>query len=201
MNPYIAVPLFSLFAYLLGSISPSLLITRLVKGVDVREAGSFHATTTNTIRQVGWGAGVFVAFLDVLKGFIPTYLAIRYTSLEWLPPLIAALAVIGHCWPIFSGFRGGMGLGTAGGALIAVYPLGFFIGIGVLIALALLLRHSARAGLLTGLLIAPIFWLFGQRGQVIWLTAIVGAILAVRFIHNWNRQYRELWLDREQEPQ
>ena len=69
--------LFPLFGYLLGSLPFSIWVTRFVKGVDVRDAGSGHATTTNTIRQAGFGWGALVFILDVAKGFIPTYLAFQ----------------------------------------------------------------------------------------------------------------------------
>jgi glycerol-3-phosphate acyltransferase PlsY len=186
-----------LFAYCCGSLTPSIWITRLVKGVDVRDGGSGHATTTNTIRQAGFGPGVIVFVLDVAKGFIPTWLALRYTPAEWIIPLTAGLAVVGHCWPLFAGFRGGMGLATAGGGLLAVQPLGFLIGLGVLITLVLLIHHGARASVATGILLSPAMWLFGLRGTIIWIGIAVGLVIACRFLIDWNRQYRELWLDRE----
>src|SRR5512147_2720319 len=115
--------LFPLLGYLSGSLPFSIWVTRRLKGVDVREAGSGHATTTNTIRQAGFAAGALVLILDIAKGFIPTWLALRYTPAElviYIVPLTAAAAVAGHCWPVFAGFRGGMGLATTGGCLLAV---------------------------------------------------------------------------------
>jgi len=63
--------------------------------------------------------------------------------------------------------------------------------------LTLVLRHSARASVLAGILIAPMLWLVGLRGPVLWIAAAVGAVVALRFLIDWNRQYHELWLDRE----
>src|SRR3990172_6068124 len=97
---------FSLLGYLSGSLPFAIWITRLVKGVDVRDAGSGHATTTNTIRQAGFLPGALVFILDVAKGFAPTWLALHYAPASWIAPLTAALAVIGDCWPIISEFRG-----------------------------------------------------------------------------------------------
>ncbi len=188
---------FFLFGYLLGALPFSLWITRLVKGVDVRDAGSGHSTTTNTIRQAGWVAGVFVLFLDIAKGFIPTYLALEYSPYSWVVPITAALTVVGHNWPVFAQFRGGMGLATAGGGIIAIFPFGLAIGLMVLLPFTLILKHSARAALISSLLIAPIFYLFGGRGIFVGLAAASGLVLAVRFSIDWNRQYREIWLDRE----
>jgi acyl phosphate:glycerol-3-phosphate acyltransferase len=188
---------FAVLGYLFGSLSPSIWITRLLKGVDVRNSGSGHATTTNTIRQAGLGPGVVVFILDLTKGFIPTWLALRYAPAEWIIPITAGMAVLGHCWPLFAGFRGGMGLATAGGGLLAVQPLGFLIGVGLLISLVLVIHHGARASVATGVLLSPALWAFGLRGTVIWIGIAVGLVIAFRFLIDWNRQYRELWLDRE----
>jgi glycerol-3-phosphate acyltransferase PlsY len=188
---------FSVLGYLLGSLTPSIWITRLLKGVDVRDSGSGHATTTNTIRQAGFGPGAVVFSLDVAKGFIPTWLALRYAPAEWIIPVVAGMAVIGHCWPVFAGFRGGMGLATAAGGLLAVEPLSFLVSLGVLIILVLTIKHSARASVAAGILATPVMWLLGLRGTIIWLGISIGLVIAVRFLIDWNRQYRELWLDRE----
>ncbi|MEI6291711.1 MAG: hypothetical protein WCP19_14910, partial [Chloroflexota bacterium] len=79
----------------------------------------------------------------------------------------------------------------------AVQPFAFLVALGVLVTLVLLIRHSAKATVAAGILLAPVFWLAGLRGTVIWVAAAVGIILASRFLIDWNRKYRELWLDRE----
>ncbi len=192
--------LFPVFGYLSGSLPFSVWVTKLVKGVDVRDAGSGHATTTNTIRQAGFGWGALVAFLDVAKGFIPTYLALN-VGRNIIPPYIvvltAALAVAGHCWPVFAQFRGGMGIATFGGALLATNWFSAIIGLGLLLALLLILHHGARASVFTGILIAPFFWLLHFRGLEFWIALACGLVIAYRFLIDWNRKYRELWLDRE----
>jgi glycerol-3-phosphate acyltransferase PlsY len=191
--------IFPLLGYLFGSLPFSVWITRFAKNVDVRDAGSGHATTTNTIRQAGFGWGALVMILDIAKGFIPTYLAIQYTGNNWVVALTAALAVAGHCWPIFAQFRGGMGLATFGGALLAANWFAFIVGLGLLLALTLILHHGARASVLAGILIAPLFWLLNLRGVELWIAAAGGLVIAIRFLIDWNRKYRELWLDREKQ--
>ncbi len=193
--------LFPLLGYLSGSLPFSVWVTRLAKGVDVRDAGSGHATTTNTIRQVGFGWGLLVAILDVAKGFILTFLAFKYSSETWVVVLTAALGVVGHCWPLFAQFRGGMGLAAFGGALFATNWVSAFIGLGLLVTLLFILRHGARASVLTGILVAPLFWLFNLRGVEMWIALACGLVIAYRFLVDWNRKYRELWLDREKPSQ
>lgn len=186
-----------LLGYLAGSLTFSIWITRLVLGVDVRDAGSGHATTTNTIRQAGWLAGVAVFVLDVAKGYVVTWLALEYAPYEWVVVVTAALAVVGHCWPVFAGFKGGMGLTAAGGGMLAInIPLSV-MGIGVLVALTLLIKHSARAAFFTAIILSPLIYVVGGRGLIVYVAAVSGLVLAIRFTIDWNRQYRELWLDRE----
>ena len=194
--------------YMAGSLPFSIWITRYVKQVDVRESGSGHATTTNTIRQAGFGLGALVLILDMAKGFLPTYLAMHIRQVDssysqgillYIVPLTAAAAVAGHCWPLFAQFRGGMGLATFGGSLLAVNWLAMLLGLGLLISLLLLLRHGARASVLTGILISPFFWLLNLRGMEFRIAVACGLVIAYRFLIDWNRQYRELWLDREKE--
>ena len=193
--------IFPLLGYFFGSFPFSIWVTRYVKGVDVRAAGSGHATTTNTIRQAGFGWGALVAVLDVAKGFIPTFLVVRYSNEVLVVALTAAFAVAGHCWPLFAQFRGGMGLAPFGGALFTVNWFSAFIGLGLLLALLLILRHGARAGVLTGILVAPLFWLLNFRGLEMWIALACGLVVAYRFLIDWNRKYRELWLDREKTAQ
>jgi glycerol-3-phosphate acyltransferase PlsY len=192
---------FPILGYLSGSLPFSIWVTRYVKNVDVRDAGSGHATTTNTIRQAGFGWGALVGLLDLAKGFIPTYLATQYSNETWVVALTSALAVAGHCWPIFAQFRGGMGLAAFGGALLAVNWFSFVIGLGLLLALTLFMRHGARASVFTGVLMAPLFWLIGLRGMEFWIALACGIVIAYRFLIDWNRKYRELWLDREKPGQ
>ena len=197
--PTLSYFIFPIFGYLCGSIPFAVWVTHFAKGVDVRDAGSGHATTTNTIRQAGFGWGALVFVLDAAKGFIPTYLALQFG--DTIPPYIivltATFAVVGHCWPVFAQFRGGMGLATTGGAFLAVNPMSFFICLGLLIFLVLVIRHSARASVLTGVLAAPAVWLFNIRDLAFWVALGAGLVIAIRFLIDWNRIYRELWLERE----
>ncbi|MBI3161649.1 MAG: glycerol-3-phosphate acyltransferase, partial [Chloroflexi bacterium] len=134
--------------------------------------------------------------LDVAKGFIPTWLAVQ-TGQNLIIVLTVAFAVTGHCWPVFAQFRGGMGLATTGGAFLAINPLTFLICFGLLLLLVLTIRHSARASVFTGVLAAPVVWLFNIRDISLWAALAAGIVIAIRFLIDWNRNYRELWLDRE----
>ena len=190
--PSLSFILFPLIGYISGSLPFSIWITRFAKGVDVRDAGSGHAGTTNTVRQAGFGWGSLVLLLDLAKGFLPVFLALLYSTETWVIALTGAFAVVGHCWPLFAQFRGGMGLATFGGALAAVTWIAFFAGLGLLLALLVIIRHRARASLSIGVLLAPLCWILNLRGVEFWIAVAGGIVIAWRFLSDWNRQYRGL---------
>jgi len=119
-------------SYLLGSIPTSILVARLVAGIDIREHGSGNAGATNVLRVLGWKAALPVAIVDVLKGTIAAAWISKLhafgTPLPVSDPLVVqclagVAAVVGHIWPIFAGFRGGKGVATTLGMLLDVYPV------------------------------------------------------------------------------
>jgi glycerol-3-phosphate acyltransferase PlsY len=118
-------------AYLLGSLSGSLLLGRL-RGVDIRRHGSGNAGGTNALRTQGWKFALGTVLVDVGKGALAVWLAQRYGgAVAWLPWAAAAAAVLGHVWPVFHGFRGGKGAGTLVGALLVLWPLAVAVLVGV----------------------------------------------------------------------
>lgn len=115
-----------IIAYLLGSIPTALLVGKWLFQVDIRTLGSNNPGATNTIRVLGKKAGIIVLLVDVGKGAAATYLPILLHS--DLDPLYAGLmAVIGHCFPIFAGFRGGKAIATTAGFLMVYHPFLFLI--------------------------------------------------------------------------
>lgn len=187
----------SAVGYLLGSLPFGVWAGYVFLKRDIRAGGSGHTGGTNTIRQAGWGVGALVIALDIGKGYAAGWLAMNYGLSPWALILTGAATVAGHCWPMLAGFKGGMGLGTAGGHLLAVYPLGFALGLGLVAAGSLVLRHSARGNITAGLLLGPVLWLFSQAPVTGAVGLALGLVVAVRSLSDWNRVYKELWLDRE----
>ena len=188
----------SVLAYLLASIPFGVIVGRLATGKDVRAQGSGHAGATNVMRQAGWRVAIVAAILDVSKAFLGVWLARRFGSTVWVPALATVAAVAGHCWPLFGGFRGGMGLSAVGGALLAIYPLGLPIGLALALAGTLLLRHSARGNIAAGLLLGPVLWAVSQSAPIGLAATGAGLVVAIRSLSDWGRVYKELWLDRKQ---
>ena len=112
-----------LASYLIGSIPTALIVGKLVFGVDIRDHGSKNPGATNTLRVLGKKSAIFVLIIDLAKGALAAYLPIHF-NLHAEPLYFGLMAVVGHCFPIFAGFRGGKAIATTAGALlIANLPL------------------------------------------------------------------------------
>ena len=108
-----------LIAYALGNINPSIIISRVFYGIDIRKEGSGNAGTTNTIRVIGLTAGLICLAIDILKGFVAV--TIGYNMGDIKGSMVAfALVVLGHCFPAIWGFKGGKGVACALGAAFAL---------------------------------------------------------------------------------
>jgi acyl phosphate:glycerol-3-phosphate acyltransferase len=132
-----------LTSYITGSFPTSIVITRVIKKIDIREHGSGNAGATNVFRVLGWKYALFVLAFDIFKGWLPT--AVYATKIfQQLPVpdqglvqiLCGFAAVLGHIFPIFTGFKGGKGVGSLIGVLLALFPLVFpfclLIGVAVI---------------------------------------------------------------------
>jgi acyl phosphate:glycerol-3-phosphate acyltransferase len=141
-------------AYLLGSIPIAYIVAKGAKGIDIRTVGSGNVGATNVGRVLGLKWGMLVFCLDVLKGFLPVAAA------QWLngrgigvanPPPIVALtalaAIAGHNWPLYLGFKGGKGMATSCGALLAIFPLGLLIAMVVWGIVAAATRYVSVASM------------------------------------------------------
>jgi glycerol-3-phosphate acyltransferase PlsY len=138
----VLAPALTVAAYLVGSISFGL-IEASRRGVDLRAIGSGNVGATNVARALGPTTGRKVLVLDMIKGLLPTVLARWVFDLSW--PWITAVgmaAALGHCFPIWHGFRGGKGAATAGGVLLGALPL---IGLATLGTWAAIKKASRRA--------------------------------------------------------
>lgn len=157
-------------AYLLGSVSNAVWIGKIFYGTDVREHGSRNAGATNTMRILGRKAGIAVFALDFLKGFIAVSLAALLPYAADSPALfnmkfaLTAAVVLGHIFPVFAGFRGGKGVATLAGAVLAVYPPAVLLCLATFIAVFALYRYVSLASMTAGILL-PVYtvFVFGQR--------------------------------------
>ncbi|MEG2204810.1 MAG: glycerol-3-phosphate 1-O-acyltransferase PlsY [Oscillospiraceae bacterium] len=183
--------------YLLGSISFAVIVSRAAKGEDVRQRGSGNAGTTNMLRSYGWLPAALTFAGDFAKGSAAALLGKLLLGMAGLGPLggflggIAALA--GHMRPIFFGFRGGKGVATALGAVLALEPLTFFILAGIGFPMAGISGYVSLASVCCAggfpLLLAAV-----QRfqGRLDWPELALAAVLGWTIVWNHRENIRRL---------
>jgi acyl phosphate:glycerol-3-phosphate acyltransferase len=160
MTPWlISIPL----AYLLGSIPFGYLLVRIFRHEDIRKTGSGNIGATNVARSGAKGLGILTLVLDALKGFLAVVIAQHIAEPYGFPQAydiaaVAALAaVLGHCFPVWLGFRGGKGVATALGVFLALVPLTIvFYLLGIFLVVVLFTRYVSLASILAAALF-PIF--------------------------------------------
>lgn len=142
-------------AYLIGSVSFGFLAAKKLKGVDLRELGSGGTGATNTMRILGAGPAALVLVLDGLKGVAAVYLARYLGGGSAAVVILASLAAIaGHNWPVFFGFRGGRGIATSLGVLLAISP-GIFFWVFITGIAVIAVTRYVSLGSITGALLLP----------------------------------------------
>ena len=136
-----------LLSYVVGSIPTGIMLSKWIHGFDIRTKGSGNAGGTNVFRVLGAGPGIFVMLFDVFKGFAATFWLYKIGG-DLLSPeqkgllmlLAGCAAIAGHIWTIFAGFRGGKGVGTAAGMLLALFPKALLVCLVVFIVMLAITR-------------------------------------------------------------
>jgi glycerol-3-phosphate acyltransferase PlsY len=177
-------------AYLLGSISGSLLVGK-IKKVDIRQQGSGNAGGTNAFRTQGLVFALFVVVIDVGKGFwaawwIPSlhlWATQAPVSVDVQAMLCGFAAVAGHCFPIWHGFRGGKGAGTALGALIVIEPWLLVPMILVWLVTLVLSGYVGLSTVLAGFALVPVAWWLGNASLLVFTCLLA---LFLLFTHRTN---------------
>ncbi len=165
MENFIAVLLIS---YVIGSIPTSIIAVKLASAGDIRNFGSGNAGGTNVLRMLGWKIGVAVILFDLFKGVVATYYV---PQIFWNPnPLpfnnstpfqdftvvqiiCGIVAVLGHIWTLFAGFKGGKGVATGAGMILGLAPVEFAVSIGVFTIVFLLWRYVSLGSILAAMAI------------------------------------------------
>jgi len=184
-------------AYLVGSIPTALVTGKLLRGIDIRQHGSGNAGGTNVFRVLGWKPGVAVMLVDVFKGFVASYIVpqLAYSSAVLSADLLALLcgiaAIIGHIWTVFAGFRGGKGVGTAAGVLLALYPplvvlICFAVFLLVLFMTRIVSVSSMSAGVAFPTVLSLFRYVWQQPVSVIYYYFSFFAALLILFTHRSN---------------
>lgn len=213
MNAFLVLTT-SLLAYLLGSIPTAVWVGKYFHGVDVREHGSGNAGATNTIRVLGWKTGIPVLIVDLAKGWLaamlPLFLKLAphdsalLTNLQIMTGLIA---IAGHIFPVFAEFRGGKGVATVFGVLLAIHPGVTLICFGVFLVILILTGIVSVSSMSAGIAF-PVFLLtiFDTPSLIFKIFSVVVALaLLITHRNNIKRlikgEEKKLFRKKEKEPE
>lgn len=201
----VSIVLAIVIAYLLGSIPSAYIVARLVKGVDIRRVGGGNVGAVNTMREIGTIAGFSVLLADMAKGLVAVLIA-QWLGLTLIWVFIAGLAaVVGHSWPVWLKFKGGQGLATTLGVLLALVPIEFAISFAIIV-IVVLVTSNMRLAAGVGLALLPlIIWLFGGELSIIVYSIALPIFCSLKMIPRIRADMaggskKNLIVDREYKP-
>lgn len=194
-----------ILSYLVGSIPTSIILTKIVKGVDVRQFGSGNAGGTNVSRVLGKRYGILVIILDALKGALAVILVARlylgnfpfpnatpFDDFTLVQILAGLAAVVGHIWTVFAGFRGGKGIATGLGVMLAVVTMDMLLALGVFILVVTISRYISL-GSISAALSVPLIMIVRENifhvditGYHTLLPFVIAIALLVTYTHREN---------------
>lgn len=181
-NMKIIIPLI-IMSYLIGNISPSVIIGRKFKNIDIRQHGSGNAGTTNAMRILGKKAGILVFLLDFVKGVIPTVIGLCFGGLEF-GFICGISAIVGHIFPILLKFKGGKGVATSFGVGLILAPAYALIGLLIFVIIVIKTRYISL-GSVIGTLTFPILQIITTENiQVVIMSIVLGCL--VTYSHRAN---------------
>jgi glycerol-3-phosphate acyltransferase PlsY len=189
----------TLLAYLLGSLSFAVVVSRFMGLADPRTYGSNNPGATNVLRSGNKVAALLTLLLDGVKGWLPVWWVVHFGAAYGLGQgsvaLVALAAFVGHVWPVFFRFKGGKGVATAAGVLVGIEP---FLGLATLatwLIVAYFSRYSSLAALASALF-APAYYFLGHRvawyvdNRILLAVAVMSAVLIWRHQANISKLIR-----------
>lgn len=179
-------------AYLIGSISSAVLVSKRFYGIDIREHGSGNAGATNTFRILGKNAGIIVMIADMLKGFLAVKLSLL-SSYTWtsepfvnLQVMLGIAAVLGHIFPIFAGFRGGKGIATLFGMILGIQPLVAVSLVGVFMLMLLATRYVSLSSISASIAFPLLILFIFREPELSYKIFAIGTAALVVLTHHKN---------------
>ncbi|MBV7387219.1 glycerol-3-phosphate 1-O-acyltransferase PlsY [Pasteurellaceae bacterium TAE3-ERU1] len=186
---------YMLFAYLIGSISSAIIVCRLLKLPDPRDAGSHNPGATNVLRIGGKGPALIVLVFDMLKGMLPVWAGYYLGLSQFELGMVALGACLGHIFPLYYRFRGGKGVATAFGAIA---PIGWAVAgsmLGTWLVVFLLSGYSSLSAIITALAVP--FYVYFFKPEFTFPVALVCCLLIYRHHGNiqrlWRGQEDKMW--------
>jgi acyl phosphate:glycerol-3-phosphate acyltransferase len=177
---FLEVAVSSLLAYLIGALPFGYWFIRLTMRKDIRTMGSGNIGATNVHRTAGKKGGLIVLLLDILKGFIAIWLAAISSRGEPLVIAFAILAVmLGHCYPVFLGFRGGKAVACYIGAFLYIAPLALLETTVVFVLVVAFTKYISLGSIIGALILPVFFWLTYRPAESLLIASIAAGLLIV----------------------
>jgi glycerol-3-phosphate acyltransferase PlsY len=182
-------------AYILGSIPTAIWAGKVFRGIDIRDHGSGNAGAANAIRVLGWKTGVPVLIVDMAKGLLSAMLPVLFSLAEPDSALITNLqigtgltAIIGHVFPLFAGFRGGKGVATVSGVLLAIHPLLTLSCFGIFLIVILITRIISVASMSAGIAFPILLFTLFETPSLFFKLFSIFVAVALIITHRKNIQ-------------
>jgi glycerol-3-phosphate acyltransferase PlsY len=173
-------------AYLIGGLPFGYWFVRLSLGKDIRSMGSGNIGATNVHRSAGTKAGFFVLALDILKGFLGLWVAAAITNNSALGLAVATVAVmLGHCYPVFLGFRGGKAVACYVGATLYLAPLALLAAAVIFVAIVAWSKYISLASIAGALIFPVIYWALYRPVDELLIASVLAGLLVV-YRHKGN---------------
>ena len=176
-------------SYFLGSIPTGFLWAK-ARGIDIRKVGSGNIAATNVMRALGKGPGAVVLFLDAAKGFLPVFVAPRMfpnAHPAALQITCCIFVIIGHIWTCWLKFKGGKGVATSAGSLLAFLPLPLLCALGVWGIVFAIGRYVSLASICAAVAMPIATWLLAKDRTLYVFTVILGAVIIYKHKSNIQR--------------
>lgn len=177
-----------LVAYLIGSVPTAYLLVRVAVGQDIRTRGSGNVGGTNALRTAGWRIGIAVTLIDIAKGVVAVWLMRLYNPESgWVAAAVLA-AVLGHCYPVWLGFRGGKGVATGFGAFLVIAPWSALAALGTWVVVLALWRWVSLASMVASAAFPMLLELVDRPD--LWTLAAVSVaavVIVLRHISNLRK--------------
>ena len=204
---YVYIGLLMVLSYLFGSIPSGVIIGKIFRQIDIRHHGSKNTGTTNSIRVLGWGLGILVFALDILKGAAVIYL-VRYIigdpslyqfgSSEFsILSFYGFMAIVGHVFPVFLKFKGGKAVATTSGVMLAIEPWTFVAAVAIFLLFVLISRYVSISSTIIALIVLsffiiraalPFYPVTNQPTRIIDAVVILLAAVIIILRHKTNYQ-------------
>lgn len=176
-----------ILAFLLGSIPFGYIITYIISKEDIRKVGSGNIGATNVSRKLGIKGGIITFLLDAFKGFLAVWILMLINPYPYYIGLAGILAVLGHSFTPFLGFKGGKGIATSFGVFLRISPIPSLICFFIFLIILIIFKYVSLSSLISSSLFPPIAYFFGLNEWLIIYSVCISILIIIKHKENIKR--------------